>query len=122
VLLGNRSHAAQDSDFVTGKRQEEMFAAAIAFAAKATSGVGGFLAGLMLDAIAFPKQAAPGSVPPEKLTALGVAVGPTMMVLYLLSLAFLAQYHLTRARHQEVLAELARRRDARGSSHIARAQ
>jgi Na+/melibiose symporter-like transporter len=112
VISSMIADTVDESELATGKRQEGMFSAAIAFAAKATSGVGGFLAGLMLDVIAFPTQAAPGSVPPEKLTALGIAVGPTMMGLYLLALVFLARYHLTRARHQEILGELARRHEA----------
>lgn len=62
--------------------------------------------------IAFPTQAEPGTVPSEKIDALGFAVGPMLTVLYLLSLVFLSRYRLTRAQHTEVLNELARRRDA----------
>ena len=43
--------------------------------AKATSGVGGFLAGAALDLIAFPTQAEPGTVSPEKIDALAVPSG-----------------------------------------------
>lgn len=99
-----------ESELATGKRQEGVFAAAIAFTAKATSGVGGFLAGLTLDWIAFPRQAAPGSVPADRVAALGIAVGPMMMALYALAVLFLARYHLTRERHEDVLRELAQRR------------
>lgn len=98
-----------ESELATAKRQEGLFASVIAFTAKATSGVGGFLAGLALDAIAFPKQAAPGSVPADKLFLLGVAVGPCMLVLYLLALVFLRRYDITRERHAAIRAELARR-------------
>ena len=101
-----------ENELITGKRQEGMFSSAIAFTAKATSGVGGFLAGVALDVIAFPTQAEPGTVPPHKIDALGFAVGPVLMVLFLLSLIFLQKYQLTRARHSRVLLELARRRDA----------
>ena len=38
-----------ENELITGKRQEGMFASAIAFSAKATSGIGGFLAGVALD-------------------------------------------------------------------------
>jgi Na+/melibiose symporter-like transporter len=112
VISSMIADTVDENELVTGKRQEGMFASAIAFTAKATSGVGGFLAGVALDLIAFPTQAEPGTVPPDKVDALGLAVGPVMMLLYLLSLVFLSRYRLTRARHGEVLHELARRRDA----------
>ena len=111
VISSMVADTVDESELTTGERQEGIFASAIAFTVKATSGFGGFVAGITLDAIAFPRQAAPGSVPAEKLTALGIAVGPIMMALYLVALVFLARYHLTRARHTEILGELERRRE-----------
>jgi Na+/melibiose symporter-like transporter len=108
VLASMVADVIDENELITGKRQEGMFSSAIAFTAKATSGVGGFLAGLALDLIAFPTQAAPGQVPDEKLFLLGLAVGPCMFVLYLLTLVFLRRYRITRARHQEILDELGR--------------
>ena len=70
------------------------------------------MAGIALDVIAFPAQAELGTVAPEKLFALGVAVGPIEMLLYLLSLVFLRQYRLTRAQHSEVIRKLAIRNRA----------
>jgi Na+/melibiose symporter-like transporter len=98
-----------ESELVTGKRQEGMFSSAITFTAKATSGLGGFIAGIALDIIDFPKMAEPGTVPPDKVFKLGLAVGPGIMILFLLSLIFLSRYRLTRERHSEVLEELASR-------------
>lgn len=109
VLASMVADVIDENELVTGKRQEGMFSSAIAFTAKATSGVGGFLAGITLDAIAFPIHAAPGEVPDEKLFRLGLAVGPCMFVLYLVTLIFLRRYSITRARHSEILAELERR-------------
>jgi GPH family glycoside/pentoside/hexuronide:cation symporter len=112
ILLSSMvADVIDENELVTGKRQEGMFSSAIAFTAKATSGVGGFLAGLALDVIAFPTRAAPGTVPAGKLFVLGLAVGPCMLVLYLLTLVFLRRYDITRARHAEILARL----DARAS-------
>ena len=68
---------------------------------------------MALDVIRFPTQASPGEVGDEQVFLLGLAVGPCMFVLYLLTLIFLRQYRITRARHEEVLAELARRRAAK---------
>jgi Na+/melibiose symporter-like transporter len=112
VIASMIADTVDENELVTGKRQEGMFASAIAFSAKATSGIGGFLAGVALDLIAFPTQAEPGTIPAEKVDALGIAVGPMLLVLYLLSLVFLSQYRLTRAQHTEILDELARRHDS----------
>ena len=113
ILLSSMiADVVDESELVTGKRQEGMFSSVIAFTSKATSGVGGFLAGVALDVIAFPKSAAPGTVPDDKLFLLGLAVGPCVFVLFLLSLVFLRRYRITRARHAEILDEIARRRRA----------
>ncbi len=97
---------ADENELVTGKRQEGMFVSAIAFVNKATSGMGGFLAGVALDVIDFPQGAQPGTVPPDKVFQLGLVVGPGLVVLYLLGLLFLSQYRLTRERHRTILAHL----------------
>ena len=65
---------------------------------------------MALDLIDFPRGAAPGSVEPSKVTALGLAVGPGLMLLYFATLAFLARYDITRRRHGEIVAALAHRR------------
>jgi hypothetical protein len=49
----------------TGRRQEGVFFAAIAFAAKATTGLGILAQGLIIGAIAFPTGAKPGTVDPR---------------------------------------------------------
>ena len=74
------------------------------------AGIGGFLAGIALDLIAFPRGADAGAVASGKLVALGLVVGPGLMVLYLATLIFLARYEITRRRHEETLAVLGRRR------------
>lgn len=113
ILLASMvADVIDENELVTGKRQEGMFSSAIAFTAKASSGLGGLLAGLALDAIAFPTQAAPGDVPSDKLWLLGLAVGPCMLALYLLTLIYLRRYEITRARHAEILSRLDARADA----------
>lgn len=112
IVVGSMiADLVDESELATHKRQEGMFASTIAFTGKATSGLGGLLAGLALDAIAFPRQVEAASVPPEKVYALGLAVGPGLMLLYLATLFFLSRYELTRARHLEILAELETRRE-----------
>lgn len=99
----------------TGRRQEGMFVAAISFVGKATSGLGGLLAGLALDAIGFPRGAEPGAVSERLLVDLGTVVAPLLLLLYLLAVACLSRYDLTRTRHREILSALAQR-SAAGAS------
>jgi len=113
VLSSMIADTMDEGELRTGKRQEGMYSSAIAFTAKAVSGLGGFLAGVALDLIAFPRASAEGvapTVPPEKIFALGLVVGPMLMVLWLCSLIFLSRYRITRERHLETHAELQRRR------------
>lgn len=112
VLSSMIADVIDENELVTGKRQEGMFSSVIAFTSKATSGIGGFLAGVALDLIAFPRQAEPGTVGEGELFLLGLAVGPCMLLLYLLALVFLRRYPLTRARHAEILGEIERRQAA----------
>ena len=107
IVSSMLADVVDQSELSTGKRQEGMFGAAIAFTAKAASGVGGLLAGIALDLVDFPRQAEAGSVAADKITLLGIAVGPCMMVLYLLTLVFLARYRITREDHTEILRRLA---------------
>ena len=93
-----------------------MFSSAIAFTTKAASGVGGLMAGIALDLIAFPRQAEAGAVAADKVFLLGFAVGPCMGALFLLTLVFLSRYRITRAAHLDTLRRLAAR-STEGSPH-----
>jgi len=117
IVASMIADVVDENELATGKRQEGLFMATIAFTTKATSGLGGFFAGIALDAIAFPRGSAPGGVAAEKVDALGLAVGPGLMLFFLLTLVFLARYDLTRERHRAVMKALeARRREARESA------
>jgi GPH family glycoside/pentoside/hexuronide:cation symporter len=106
-----------ESELRTGKRQEGLFSSAIAFTAKATSGIGSLAAGIALDLISFPRGLTDvGAVPPEKVYLLGLAVGPGMLILYVFTLIFLSRYRITRARHSEILLELEQRKAASPSA------
>lgn len=99
----------EQSELRTGRREEGLFFAARTFAAKATSGVGTLLAGVILDLIAFPRGARPGEVSEEVLFDLGIAYGPTVAVLYLIALATMGFYRISRADHGAHLATLRER-------------
>ena len=63
---------------------------------KAVSGIGIFASSLLLGAIGFPRDAKPGQVDPEVVHRLGLVYAPTIVVLYLIALAFLATYSISR--------------------------
>ena len=94
----------------TGRRQEGIFFAALAFAIKATVGVGQFVAGVSIDAIGLSAGATPGSVSPETVRALGIVYGPGTAVLGIVALVVLRGYRLDRKRHAEIVVELEARR------------
>ncbi len=89
----------EDSETRTGRREEGLFFAARTFAAKATSGVGAFFAGVALDFISFPKDAAPGEVPVDVIWDLGFIYGPSLMIFYFLALGSISFYRITRSAH-----------------------
>ncbi len=107
---------ADEHELATGKRQEGIFFGALSFSGKAASGLGGFLAGMILSLIAFPLQAEPGSVPERTLHALGYAAGPGVAGLAVIGIVLIARYGLDRARHEQIQRELgARRSTAEGT-------
>lgn len=97
----------------TGRRQEGIFFAALAFAVKATVGIGQFVAGVSIDVIGLSAGAAPGSVSPETVRALGIVYGPGTAILGLAALVVLRGYRLDRKRHAEIVVELEARRAGR---------
>jgi Na+/melibiose symporter-like transporter len=113
IIIGSMiGDVVDENELDSGERQEGLFVSALTFTQKATSGIGSFVAGIALDLIAFPKLAEPGTVDPDKLFNLGLAVGPGIFVLFLFLLYFLSRYNITRERHSEILAELRLRRSA----------
>lgn len=106
-------------EVTTGKRQEGVFSAAIAFSNKAISGFGVLTAGLLLDYIVrFPDAAKPDQVAEDVIFRLGsVIVG--LSILYLVPLAMIKSYRLSRSAHSEIRATLEERRRARRAKESA---
>jgi GPH family glycoside/pentoside/hexuronide:cation symporter len=102
----------EDSEVSTGRRSEGVFVAANSFVQKAVSGIGIFASSLLLGAIGFPRDAKPGQVDPEVVHRLGLVYAPTIVVLYLIALAFLATYRISRRTHEDNLRRLAEAREA----------
>lgn len=100
----------------TGRRQEGIFAAALAFSGKATGGVGALIAGFLLESIIrWPAHADPGRLEPHMVVKLGVVGGVLAPLLFVLPLSLGFAYRITRASHAKVRAEL----DVRRAAHAA---
>jgi len=94
---------AEQNEIRTGRREEGLFFSATSFAAKVTSGLGTFLAGVILSLVAFPRDAAPGSVDAQVIFNLGLVVGPALMALYFVALGFVTRYDISRSGHESHL-------------------
>jgi GPH family glycoside/pentoside/hexuronide:cation symporter len=107
---------ADEHEWLFGVRREGLFFSGLTLAYKAASGLGGLIAGLALDAIAFPRDlAARGpnvAIPQDVLDKLALISGPLPAAFAALAPLFLFGYHLTRKRHGEIIAGLeARKRE-----------
>ena len=109
VLITYNSMFADISDeiaFETEERKEGAIFALRALSSKAATGLGGFVAGLILDAIQFPDKAELGAVDSEVVYNLGLIGGPIVSSLALISIYFFAQYKLDRQKHRELMEQL----------------
>lgn len=104
-------------EWETGQRREGIFYGFMVFLQKLGLALGIFLVGLFLDMSGYitPTDAVPSPVQPEgALQAIRVFIGPVPAVILALSLLLVYGYPITRAKHAEMRAALAERRD-RGS-------
>ena len=112
MLVGSMiADIIDQNELRTGQRQEGMFNAAYALISKATSGLGGFVAGVAIDVIDFPTGVAAGEVDADTVYALGLAVGPGIFLFWLGTLLMFTRYPLQRAEHQRIIEALKRRRE-----------
>ncbi len=111
---------ADEHEWLFGVRREGLFFSGLTLAYKAASGLGGLIAGLALDAIRFPADLAaqgPGAtVPAAVLDRLALISGPLPAAFAMLSPLFLLGYHLTRARHAQIVRDLEQRKAARAGA------
>ena len=94
----------------TGRRSEGILFSAGSVAQKMVTGLGAYLAGLMLFWVGFPDKAEPGHVDPAILNHLLYIFLPSSLVLNLLAIGTLSLYSNDRERHEANLRIL---RDAR---------
>jgi Na+/melibiose symporter-like transporter len=97
----------------TGRRQEGVFAAALAFSGKATAGVGAVIAGFLLQQVVrWPQQVDLRHIDPQIITRLGLVAGVLLPLLLAIPLALGSRYSITRETHMLTRQELERRRAA----------
>jgi len=95
----------------TGERQEGVLASVLGFASKATSSVGLILGGLMLDHfVNMPAGNPSAALDPNVLFRLAIADGIIASLLFLIPIALLAGYKLSRTDIEEIQALLSSRR------------
>ena len=98
-----------------GRRREGIFFGASSFAAKCAFGVGGLVAGRIVDFVGLVPGSDPMDVGERVVRDLGLTLGGTILILVGASLLAFARYDLTRERHAEIRAALdARARDDGG--------
>lgn len=93
----------------TGRRNEGIILSALSFNAKCATALGTAIAGVVLDLIAFPKDAAVGEVAPETIFELGLAYGPLVLAIYLTGAFFVSRYRISRAEQEAAAASLRNR-------------
>ena len=107
--------AADEHEFLFGRRREGLYFAGLGFAGKAATGLGVMVAGVALDLIKFPRpvaHAASEALPAAMQFRLVMIWGPVPAIIAIASLLILASYRLTRARHTQIAVKLV---DARRS-------
>jgi Na+/melibiose symporter-like transporter len=96
----------------TGDRMDGVFFAAMGFSMKIPTGLGQFLGGVLIDVVALPAQAAPGTLASDVLFRLGLVAGPLVSLSFLIPIVLLGRIRLDRNRHAELREIL----DARSAS------
>ena len=106
IFFSMLADLVEHSEVKTGRRSEGVLFSALTFVRKTTQGIGAFVAGLILQAVAFPQGAAPADVPTESALQLGTLLVPSQWFLWGVMLVALVYYRLDRAQHQSNLAAI----------------
>jgi Na+/melibiose symporter-like transporter len=103
LITAMLADVVEDAELKTGRRSEGLFFAFASLIAKAVSGVGVMVAGILLTVIDFPQVARPSEVDPQVITNLALVYMPTLAILYATAVAFMLAYRITRESHAETL-------------------
>ena len=107
---------ADELEYRTGRRAEGVVFSIRTFGIKATSGLGGLLAGFGLEYIGFPENASIETLTPEVLNGLLFMTGPLYWILCFAGIVFMGLYDLNEKRHGEIMSVLEVRRAQSGNT------
>jgi Na+/melibiose symporter-like transporter len=107
MLVSMIADIVEDSEITTGRRSEGLFFAGGSFIAKATSGLGLFAAGLVLDATHFPTNKLPGQIDPHIVHNFALVYLTSVVVMYGIGIWIISYFPISRHSHQENLRRLA---------------
>lgn len=93
----------------TGKRSEGLFFAGYFFMQKCATGIGIFVAGMILSWAGFPEGAERGEVATDVLTRIAIAYPLMLLLLGSIGLVIMRRFPIDRASHHARVAELAAR-------------
>jgi len=85
-----------------GSRNEGIYYAAAAFAAKAVGGFGIIISGLVVDLAGIQPNATTATIDPEALRTLALAMGPGVLAMTAITVWVASRYRLTQAEHQRI--------------------
>jgi len=106
ILASMIADTIDSNELKTGQRQEAVYTSVYTFSQKATSGVGGFIAGLALEAVKFPTGVDASLVAQQTLDSLGLTVAGIMLSFWCVGFLVLRKYSITRAYHAQIVSEL----------------
>lgn len=119
MILGASMMAdvVEESEQRTGRRSEGVFFAGAFFIQKCTSGVGIFLAGIILAVARFPANAVPGQVPVETVDRLTIVFCTTYVVLGAIGAWLYSRFPFGRYEHEARVAEMTAAAEREGAPH-----
>jgi glycoside/pentoside/hexuronide:cation symporter, GPH family len=107
MVISMIADIVEDSELKTGRRSEGLFFAGNSFLAKATTGLGLFVSGLILWVTHFPKDKLPGQIDPHVVHNFGVVYQVSVLAIYAIGVWILSYFPITRDSHNENLRRLA---------------
>ncbi len=107
LMTAMLADVVEDSELKTKRRSEGLFFAGNSFMAKAVSGLGILLSGLLLGLVGFPNNAVPGHVDPAIIRNMALVYLPSVVLLYGIGIFVISRFPIDRKDHEENLRKLA---------------